>query len=257
MTSGRLRWASPSQTMPWHTETQSNRRGHLAAGLQQGGGRTSPTHEAAAKGARREPGGALCSPKMLWLFRSRRPPLGSAQIAAGAALGWEQGPSMHKEQSRAGREGAFVVQPVAPCPPRPPLGSQGGDELRQLRLRLLPLLSLGERPGQGRTIVLPGSCGAPGLRSHPSGGHVPSLLCGVRPPEQQGEGAAGPWQVWPCQGLGSCTRRGRGGDKASPQSHLLGEQGPSASLWLAAPQPGSVGRDKGTSRPQGSCSSAG
>lgn len=142
---------------------------------------------------------------------------------------------------REGRREGGSLCGAARSPPAPP-GSQGGDELR--RLQLLPLLSLGEGPGQGRAIVLPGSCGAPGPRSRPSGGHVPSLPWEGRPPAQRGEGAAGPRQVWPCHGSGLCTRRGCGGDKASPPEPPPRGHGPGC-------QPPARGPDLGQRRTRG------
>lgn len=127
---------------------------------------------------------------------------------------------------RAAREGVWEPlwrSPAAPRPPAPaPAGSRGGDELRRLQLQLPPLLSLGEGPRQGRAIVLPGSGGAPGPRCRPSWGHGAARCVGKAP---GGHGERGP----PCHGWASCSTRGCVGDKASPQSHLLGERGLAAS----------------------------
>lgn len=163
---------------------------------------------------------------------------------------------MCKEQSWAGgREGCFVAQPAAPRLPRPPPGSQGGDELRQLRL--LPLLSLGEGPGQGHAIVLPRSCGALGLQSCPSGGHVPRLLCGVRPRSSQE--AARPWQVWAHAPGGAVLGTKRHPRATSSQLHsqdLVGTQGDIAAMGQLL-RPTSLGKAWGAPRaahfPVGCC----
>lgn len=108
---GLPRRVSPSQTMPWHTETQSSWRGDLAAGLQRG----DPTREAAAPGPGRSQGGLSESPKCCCCV----PPspgaaadgwVGARPLVQGRELGWE---------------GAFVALPTAPRPPQPPPSSRG------------------------------------------------------------------------------------------------------------------------------------
>lgn len=111
--------------------------------------------------------------------------------------------------------------------PRPPLGSQGGDELRQLQL--LPLLSLGEGPGQGCTIVLAGSC-EPWACEATAPGAMSQLVC---PGRSGGSRALAMVQF--------CTRS----EKVSPESHLPREQGLASSTLLAALQPGSCGEGQG------------
>lgn len=195
-----------------------------------------PDPRGSSEGGRGGAGGALCSPKPLPLFSLPNGLPWSWRRSLRSRAGVAARP-LHAQGAEPGWEGAFVAQPVAPRLPRPPPGSQGGDELRQLRLRLLPLLSLGEGPGQGRAIVLPGSCGAPGLRSRPSGGHVPNLLCLALPR------------------FGLVHREElRWGMRRQPRATSSGSR---ARLPAPRSQPGSAGRDKGMSRSWGSCSSAG
>lgn len=172
---------------------------HKAAG---GGGIWRPVRSEETRPVRlQQPRGELSeSPKFCCCVPPARRPLGCVQMA-----GRERGHSC-KAESWAGRE---------PLSPQPPPSSRGGDELRRLRLRLLPLLSLGEGPGQGCAIVLPGSCEAA-----PRGATSPAGRAGPGP------GAA---RRGDSQGhrFGPATARAcaPGGDKVSHQSHSCRDQG--------------------------------
>lgn len=147
--------------------------------------------------------------------------------------GWERGHSCARH--RAGLEGSLCGAARGPPPAPAPSRLSGGDELRRLRLQLLPLLSLGEGPGQGCAIVLPGSCGAPGLRSRPLGGHIPSWLCGVKAPGAARRGDSqgrrfGPATAQACAPGGAMVGT-RCHTRATPAGSSVWPPAPSPDLW--------------------------
>lgn len=152
-----------------------------------------PGPRGSSEGGRGEPGEFSVVPKPCRCFPSRMASPGLGGDRCGAALGWERGPSMRKEQSRAGREPLWR----SPWPPACP------GPLRALR----GAMSSGSS-GSGSCHCCPWERGRGRDAPLFSPGAAEPRACEAAPP-----GATSPTCcVWPCHVSGLCTGRSCGGE---------------------------------------------